>query len=1795
MAAVAAMFALISFTGCQNDIDEIKNLDLGRCLQPMNLAAKITNGQTVTFNWEVTKDADLFCLEVYDTKDMSGKAVHSMTYRPEEVPVSLYLDVDKEFWFRVQALKENGKESKWGVYEKSIKTYAVKSNLYMSVSGRAAESVSLKWTADPEVDRIEYCVTGGSEYSVYKLTADDIANGEATVPGLAPSTEYDMILYFSSANRGQVDVWTMPNPDGLTKVSTDTALAQAITDGANILLTMDGSPYMINVADVAKGFDAPKGFKIYGQGAVDGSKPVINGSINITDSFDGGDIYIEGVELNGLNNTCGFLIQHKEGSSADNVPVGSIIFRNCVITGYSKGLMYEWGKTLAIGEFTFDACDIHAVNGDGSGGGDGFDLRNATSINSLNFVNNTIYTSFRTFLRIDPAPVIGDVKFENNTVMNLCFVDNANNAGVIGFQTTPKSFSLKNNLFMNMVEKATMISANTKYVAAGNLNLTAANNWFYNCVETFFNDNASLASVSGAMLSADPCFNAKGGIFNILPASEIAGKQVGAPKWWSEYVEAPEDLTLKTVEAPHTWDFTNPVYFSSDFNKAKVRNKLLFGVVQNKITLSDGILGFSKSATTTKKGVPVDGYIAFQVEQPGSVVLKAVDPNGKGGHFVVGVGPLNGSSIAVKGGAAAMTDSDAPVKILIRDITEPSLVYIYPSGEISLEKLSWSADLTPINTALHSPSAKADPATITAGEGEDVVISWEPVENAYSYSVVFSGKTYIVEEGTSYTIGSNVTSMLDAGSYKAEVYANPGKEDIYNTVSEAGIAAFAVQPKGGEAPPSSLVVSSVEELVNAIEAGKNEITLKYSDKPYEIGAMAITTPIHLYGQTVGNKKTPIVAGFTLSGNIIGEGHGSVVFSNLDITNDGTLSVIVEDKNADMAPFVDTVALIGCDIHGTKALYDNSGKAASCVQTLIIKDNYVDNCSNGADFIDLRSGAHHTVKILNNTFANSCRTFIRTDAGHELNYLTVRNNTFYKVATNSSSKDNNGIFHVRSAAGAGLSEYKVANNIFYSIPIDVDPENAAGFPKFKSKSGIDPITITNNWFYNCEDREERAAYSFWAYFSKEAATAGGGAILPADPCKDAENGDFTLVNGVVMNANAGDPRWNPMSGGTPTSEITVKNTDEFLTAIAAGKSTITLAAGQYDLTTVDPAVTEVVNGKITLVSSLNLIGETGAEFIGGFIFKIGAEQFTANNVFFNGNGAVDNVFEVAEAGAELRSFIVKNSVIKDYKNRLFYMGVEAKVASVEFLNIQVSGKEGADFTSGDFIDIRKGTANAVKFQNSTVSNAVRTFARIDAAVVLNSFLVANNTFYNLCYVDSKDNNGIFHVRSSSIDESAYIVKNNIFAGMHRAAAEPSQANGYPKLVSTNTASKIPTFTHNYFNDLDTLSEGFNFWTKDRVTEEVATAGFGIVLAETPFKDAANGDFTLENALAASEKVGDPRWNVNSGKYVGPTFNVSSTSELLMAIAAGKTNITLEGGVTYDLFDAENESVASGVLSVNGDLALNGKLSHGMKPIFIGGFKLFATEGSFTLNNLHLIGTKVNEDETKSTIGNLIDIDAIAVLGKITLTDNDIEAYGNRLISGSGESTCGPVTIKGNRASDFGTGGDFIDFRKGKVSSIKVVSNTFENGIRTFLRVDAAVVCGAINVENNTFYNLGFVDSKDNNGILHVRSSSATSNPRQVVLKKNIFASMHRAVEVPTQTAAGFPHLISKTSAAILVPTIVDNIFFDIDDDPAYGWWMYLPEECQDARKTVVEESPFVDATTGKYTVKAAFKGYGDLRW
>ncbi|MBQ0097055.1 MAG: DUF4957 domain-containing protein [Bacteroidales bacterium] len=1797
------IWGLISLAGCSREtFREVEELSLTQCLQPTELSAKVisSKGNDVTFIWNVGKDVDEYVLKIYTDGELKEEALYqTVNILPSEMNKTLTLEADASYYYKVQATNKTKDPSKWAIYKddegnpKEIKTYAVKDPLYLKVDERLTHSITVSWSSEvadyKDVDHIDYESVDGTFLGSLTLSPEEIDAARAVITELPASTQLVVTLYFKSASRGQIDVWTMPDMEGLTEVSNVTALNQAVNDGARIKLMMEGSPYNLKDLNADARITLSKGIEIYGDEAADGTKPVIVGEFHIGDSWaDGSALYFEGIEFNGDNGTYGFPLQKLNGGTLANADLASIIYKNCTLTGYSKGLIYEWGKTMSIGELTWESCEINSINGDGSGGGDVIDFRGASVIGKMNIVDNTIVQGMRTFIRVD-AGTWGDIKVENNTMMNLCFVDNTNNAGLFGLQVIPSSLSFKNNLILNMEGKSTLGSENTKYKTPDDLALAASNNWFYNVVGTFFTSTWTQAKAAGTILADDPCYNAKGGMFNISPDSEIAGKKVGASKWWVPYTEEPEDLTLPLIEKAKTWNFGDAKYFTGTVKKQIVRDALMIcGSDNTPINFSEGIVNFQEGATLTKKGAPTAGMIYFKVNKPGSVVIRptsAVTPTVN--HFVIGTLSSDGKTFTVKGGAAENTAMTTPQKIVINDIEEETLVCIYPSGAMALDKLAWSEDVSAINTALPSPEVTVSPESFTAGEAKDVIVSWKAVQNAGSYSVAFSGKTYPVEEGElSYTIPGKTTSMLDAGSYTVKVYANPSADDIYNTESVAGTGAFAVLPKGGGGE-DEFIVASVEEFKTALEAGKDAITFKYSDTPYDLGAITLTAPLHLKGQTVGNKKTPLTVSFTISGPV----GGSIVLRNLEFVGAASpSSLLVEDKVT--ASTTDTIAIYDSYIHGIKALYDNSGKATCDVQNLIFKGNIIENSSDGADFIDMRTGATHTLVFMNNTVANSCRTFLRTDAAHEMNYVTVRNNTFYKVATNSSSKDNNGIFHVRSAAGAGLQDYKVQNNLFYSILIETDPGHANGFPKFKSTSGLAPNTIMNNYFFNCEDRAEKAAYSFWAYIPKEQTLTGGGAILPADPCKDAANGDFTLINGVAMNNNIGDPRWNPMRGGRESSEITVNNTDEFLTAISAGKTTITLASGEYDLNAVSD-VESVASGKVTLTSTLNLIGQSGAVFKGGFVFKGGITKFTAKGITFDGASTVENVFEIGDETVQMSSVIVRGSRIANYKNRLFYMNCLGSLQSLEFQNDIVSGISGADFTSGDFIDIRKGAVTALKVQNCTFANCIRTFARIDAGTVISSIAIVNNTFYNLCYVDSKDNNGIFHVRATSLTENNFNVRNNIFAGMHRAAVTPGNAAGYPKIVSTNTASKIPSFGHNYFYDID-HAEGYDFWTKDRITEDVALTGYGIILSEDPFKNAASADFTLVNALAASEKIGDQRWNTARPQRPDGFFEVADLAGLLTAIDAGKKDILLTG-TTYD-FTADE--TLSGTLKLVSGINLKGTLTCGQKPQIIGAFSLENTDGAFEISNVRLDGN--------SSINDMIVIAAGANVSKLSVVNCDVSNYKNRLISGPNESVCGPVIIKGCKASGVEganfTGGDFIDFRKGSVSSIKVSNSTFANAIRTFVRVDAAVVCNAVSVENNTFYNVLTAVSKDNNGIMHVRSTTATAKPRQITVRKNIFACSHPDEAALAEAAdnvkkAGFPKLVSTTSETIAHPTISDNFFYDLKfEGDAYTWWNTMKPEDIPAAGTVLTETPFAgDPSTGNFTVKTPYKGYGDVRW
>ena len=188
----------------------------------------------------------------------------------------------------------------------------------------------------------------------------------------------------------------------------------------------------------------------------------------------------------------GFAIQLKNGGGITNdVVLDEISFKNCEIFGFSKGLIYEWGQPLNAGKLNWESCYIHDINSDGTGGGDVIDFRGAadkplSTIGAINIVDNTIVQGGRTFLRIDFPKSLGAIKFENNTLYNLCLSDNTNNVGLIGLQTAPTEMSFKHNLILAMAAKPEPKTQLSGGLIAINIGVTSETTITGNA-ETFFN------------------------------------------------------------------------------------------------------------------------------------------------------------------------------------------------------------------------------------------------------------------------------------------------------------------------------------------------------------------------------------------------------------------------------------------------------------------------------------------------------------------------------------------------------------------------------------------------------------------------------------------------------------------------------------------------------------------------------------------------------------------------------------------------------------------------------------------------------------------------------------------------------------------------------------------------------------------------------------------------------------------------------------------------------------------------------------------------------------------------------------------------------------------------------------------------------------------------------------------------------------------------------------------------------------------------------------------------------------
>ena len=791
---LTAVLALGAAACTQKEFSEITDMNLARCLEPQNLSARVNNatGDDVTFSWDVNKDADSFSLIAYSNEEMSEVAFEDASVLPSQVPYVVKLPADTQYWFKVQAVSADREPSNWAVYDGSVKTFAVKDNIFPEIVARTETSFTLSWSKDladfKEVTHISARPVNGGKKVDYNLTDSEKSAASATVSGLEPSTEYRLTVFYLSASRGGVDAWTKAALGDAVTVSNSADLLAAIATGGSVYLTLAGSPYEVANAK-------PKSsLRLIGELGADGTRPEVIGKFELTDGLaDGSDIYFEGIRFNG-GGAQSRIVEH----TGATLSLGSVTLRNCEVTNYLAGLFYDNNDgVLSLGSLTFDGCEINSIPGSG---GDAVDIRKACEINKIVFTNNTICDGMRTFFRIDAVETIkiGEIDFENNTVKSVAVINDGNNQGLFALKV-PTTLTLKKNLFLYedggvtdeaTVDKCQLIRDNSAIVVP---TLNASDNYSFAQGKDFFL-KVSASEAGCTVLNADPCYNSKGNFFQ-LANEDLIDAKVGAPKWWLSYVEKEEDLTQGVITAAHTWNLQDAKLFAGDVKNSRVRDELLLVGTESTPMNADGGINFLSASTLSRKGVPTEGYIAFNVNKGGSVDILVEDSENRGGSVVVALSDDNG--FAVKGGAVASADKGGVQKIVVNPVSGDGTVYIYATGPISIVKLAWSTDTSAGSKVLPAPAVSVAPVTLSEGDEAEVTASWDAVPNAASYVVVFNKKAYEAQTECSFTVPAEDIAGLKAGLYTFSVTAYPSEDDIYYQKSEAGIASFAIQPLGG--------------------------------------------------------------------------------------------------------------------------------------------------------------------------------------------------------------------------------------------------------------------------------------------------------------------------------------------------------------------------------------------------------------------------------------------------------------------------------------------------------------------------------------------------------------------------------------------------------------------------------------------------------------------------------------------------------------------------------------------------------------------------------------------------------------------------------------------------------------------------------------------------------------------------------------------------------------------------------------------------------------------------------------
>lgn len=784
------LFSVAGLGGCSDDPDGINNeLVLDRALTPLNFTASVlSTGNQVRLTWDV-RTTDTYEVVIYSDEGLTTVVETKSDLTPADVPVTFDLVAENEYYATVQAFSQNERTAPSHVAVAGpIVTYAIMDPLNPVVTERTSESVTLKWDQDQYVTHLLATPVASADQEPVRLDLSDeqVQAATATIGGLQPSTEYFVAVYYNSASRGGQDVWTRPDMQNMTKISTIEQLMQAFVDGGKYQLAYSETPY--TVPSYGEGETNPASalaadLTIIGETTLEGAKPAIVGlGIGLNPGVN--DIRLEDLSLDGAD-AASSLMEVK-----DAITMNSVTVKNCDLAGY-RNIFYENKAGSAIQTLLFDG--LYAANM-GNSGGDFIDFRTESTHGTLTITNSTFYNGARSFLRVDAKETLSSIVIRNNTFSNFSTVTDGNNKGIFYVRGTAAVMEYANNLFLNETGENARFIANNSSVQLPTL---IQSNYFYNCADTFFEakildgveiTQATATQNGGKILTEDPCENSLRGKFYLVN-DEIASVRVGDPRWWNAVAPiVPEQTELNVITEATVWNFADTENFEpQEILSTKILGNLQFIVNDEEAPMAvtdNGTISFSAASTLSVLDVPTNNALAFKVSVPGSVLITPGDA-GYNKHM----------EIIVNGARYAVPADGTQSKFGFGDIQGETTVYICSCAPVELQALEWSLEVvsggepkaldTPVFTTTDIPA-------VDQGTSQPIAVVWNAVPNAAAYEVTFNGKTETVET-PSYEIPASTVASLKAGQHTLSVVAKAAEGSLNWLDSEAASVTITIR------------------------------------------------------------------------------------------------------------------------------------------------------------------------------------------------------------------------------------------------------------------------------------------------------------------------------------------------------------------------------------------------------------------------------------------------------------------------------------------------------------------------------------------------------------------------------------------------------------------------------------------------------------------------------------------------------------------------------------------------------------------------------------------------------------------------------------------------------------------------------------------------------------------------------------------------------------------------------------------------------------------------------------------